>query len=142
MNLQHFFNDVIAKGGASYNLTTGEYNPTSGYFVSLPNFEQKIPLSEFTQQSVKDYINKNSIEFTNEFSFLGGWIDKKTVYLDVSRQYNDKRFALNLVVNGGQMAVYDAYNGVNIELPTPQRAGTMQQNRSYMTFKINELCKL
>lgn len=141
MNLQHFFNDVLRNGGASYNITTGEYNPTNGYFVSLPNFEQKIPLADFTQQTVKDFINDNSIELANEFSFVGSWVDNGIVYLDVSRQFNDKRFALNLAVNSNQLAIYDAFNSVVIDLPTPQRAGTFTQQRAYMTYKIDELCK-
>ena len=141
MNLQHFFNDVLHNGGASYNITTGEYNPTNGYFVSVPKHKQKIPLNEFTQQTVKDFISKNSEFLTETYTFLGGLVKGDIVYLDVTNQFKDKRFALTLAYNSGQMAVLDANNGKDIELPTPQLSGTFTQQRSYMFQKIDELCK-
>lgn len=141
MNLIQFFNAVTTNGGASYNITTGEYNPANGYFVSLPNNEIQIPLKDFHENHLKRYIRDNNELLSTNYNFLGGWIDNGIVYLDISQQFDDKRFALTLAVNSGQLAIYDANAKECIYLPLPQKSGTYTQQRAYLTYKINELCK-
>ena len=40
MNLLNVFNRIVENGGATYNLSTGEFNPNSGYGVALKGFER------------------------------------------------------------------------------------------------------
>lgn len=39
MNLRNLLKEINDNGGVSYNITTGDYNPTDGYMVSLPGYE-------------------------------------------------------------------------------------------------------
>lgn len=139
MNLQQFYSQTIANQGASYSILTGELNPNNGYFVSLANNESQIPLSEFTQQTVKDFISNNADALSTSNHFIGSWIENNIVYLDVSEQIQDLRTALTLGYRRNQLAIYDAFNGVVIDLPSPQRSGTLTQQRSYITSVINRL---
>ena len=141
MNLKQFYTDTL-NGGASFNITTGVYNPQKGYFVSLGGHSKVTALNKLKMSDIKSYILKNSDLFSTDYHFVGSWVDDNSnVILDVSLQFDDKRFALNFAVSQGQQAVYDANKGEVIYLPTPQLSGTYTQQRSYMTFKIDELCK-
>ena len=135
MNLKQFYTDTL-NGGASFNITTGVYNPQKGYFVSLGGHSKVIALNKLKMSDIK-----NSDLFSTDYHFVGSWVEKDNVILDVSLQFDDKRFALNFAVSQGQQAIYDANNQENIYLPTPQLSGTYTQQKSYMTYKINELCK-
>lgn len=141
MNLQNFLTDTINNGGASFNITTGVYNPKNGYFVSLPNHEQQIPLSEFKASDLKRYVNNNYDVLSNENNFVGSWVDNGMVYLDISEKITDKRTALVLGIDRNQKAIYDAFNGKVIDIPTPQKAGTLTQQKTYLKLTIDNLCK-
>jgi hypothetical protein len=140
MNLQQFYAQTLSNGGASYSILSGELNPTQGYFVSLPNNEFKASLAGFNPNMVQDFIYKNSEALNKENTFVGSWVDNGNVYLDVTVQVMDKRTALELGYRNGQRAIYDANLGQVINLPSPQRAGTFTQQRSYITSVIDRLC--
>jgi hypothetical protein len=140
MNYLDFFEATILNNGATYNPTTNELNPTKGYFVSLPKFEQRIEKHNFSTQHVKDFINCNFGAF-NEGLFVGSWINNGVVYLDISECITDKRKAIETAYKNNQLALYDANNSCIIELPTKQRTGTITQQRAYLTSVIDRLCK-
>ena len=141
MNLQNFFTDTLNNGGASFNITTGVYNPTQGYFVSLPNYTKKVPLEDFKTSHLKDFIDNNYDVLSNENNFVGGWVDNGIVYLDITEQITDRRRSLELAYNRGQKSVYNANSNVCIDLPTPQKSGTTTQQKAYITITIDNLCK-
>ncbi len=141
MNLKNFFNSTIQNGGASYNINTGELNPDKGYFVAVPKFHLEIPFSTFNEDSVADYVSKYGFTLTAEHTFVGSWIENNTVHLDVTEQLFDKRIAVTLGLQRNQLAVFDAFEGKTISLPTGrQTAGTLTQQRSYITYLVNKLC--
>lgn len=135
-----FYESTLLNNGATFNPITNELNPDSGYFVSLPQFEQKQPLNSFTVNTVKDYIGRAK-ENQTEKTFIGSWINKDTVYLDISERITDKRKAIETAYKHNQLALYDAYNSCIIELPTKQRSGTSTQQKAYLTSVIDRLCK-
>jgi len=56
MNLRNLLKEINDNGGVSYNITTGDYNPTNGYMVSLPGYE--MTFDKVSEQDIKDYISK------------------------------------------------------------------------------------
>ena len=132
MNLQTFLSEVLKNNGGSYNITTGEYNPTDGYMVSLPNNELVVDTNDLLETDVLSaYIINNAVDLSSSESFVGLWIDNGKAYLDVSVKYNDLETACYVGILSDQKAIYDNANAVAIHLPTPQRSGTMTQNRTY-----------
>lgn len=131
MNLQKFLSEVLRNNGGSYNITTGESNPTDGYMVSLPNHELVIDANDLCTNVLREYIIDNAEELSSNESFVGLWIDNGNAYLDVSTKYNDLETACYIGILSDQKAIYDNANAVAIHLPTPQRSGTMTQQRTY-----------
>ena len=132
MNLQIFLSEALKNNGGSYNITTGEYNPTDGYMVSLPNNELVVDVRDLLETDVLSaYIINNANEFSSDKSFVGLWIDNGKAYLDVSIKYNDLEEACYIGILSNQKAIYDNANAFAIHLPTAQRSGTMTQQRTY-----------
>lgn len=132
MNLQKFlFEAQFITNGGSYNITTGEYNPTDGYMVSLPYNELVINADDLCASVLSEYIMNNAKLLYSDKNFVGLWIDNGKAYIDVSVKYNDLETACYVGILNDQKAIYDNANAVAIHLPTPQRSGTMTQQRTY-----------
>lgn len=135
-----FYESTLSNNGASFNVTTNELNPQNGFFVSLPQYEQKIPLSSFTVEVINGYISSKK-ELQANKTFIGSWINNDVIYLDISERITDKRLAVETAYKNNQLALYDANNGCVIELPTKQVSGTYAQQKAYLTSVIDRLCK-
>jgi len=142
MNLQTFLSEALKNNGGSYNITTGESNPTDGYMVSLPNCEEIFNADDLCATVLKEYIIDNADELSSENSFVGLWIDNGMVYLDVSVKYDDLETACYFGIINDQKAIYDNANAVAIHLPTPQRSGTMTQQRTYNYMAAQKAARL
>lgn len=122
MNLQQFIKDTIANGGASYNLITGEYNPTTGYMVGLYNKDQVVPLgtAKGLQYDVADFIKDNAQILlggtVTDCYFLGSWVHEGEVHLDISANVLDLKEALFLGKKYGQLAIWDCANKCEIKI--------------------------
>ena len=141
MKANKFIQLLKNNSGASYNMITKEYNPNKGYFVSLPNLETKVSLQSLSVDDIATFINKHRSLLQDNKKFVGGWIDNDTVYLDISEQIESKREALERGYKHNQLAIYDANKGKVIDLPTPQRSGTITQQKAYVMQVIDKLSK-
>ena len=141
MNANKFIQLLKENSGVSYNMTTKEYNPNKGFFVSLPNLETKVSLNSLSVDDIATFINKHRTLLQDKTKFVGGWIDNNIAYLDISEQIENKREALELGYKHNQLAIYDANLGQVIDLPTPQRSGTITQQKAYITQVIDKLSK-
>ena len=141
MNANKFIQLLKENSGVSYNMITKEYNPNKGFFVSLPNLETKVSLQSLSVDDIATFINKHRTLLQDKTKFVGGWIDNSIVYLDISEQIENKREALERGYKHNQLAIYDANKGEVIDLPTPQRSGTITQQKAYITQVIDKLSK-
>ena len=139
MNANKFIQLLKDNSGVSYNMITKEYNPNKGFFVSLPNLETKVSLKSLSVDDIVTFINRHRTLLQDKTKFIGGWIDNEVVYLDISEQLFDKREALERGYKHSQLAIYNANDGKVIDLPTPQRSGTITQQKAYITQVIERL---
>jgi len=120
MNLINFVKDTIENGGASFNLLTGEYNPTDGYMVATTGNEVVIPIDQFHQTSVAKYIAEKSVMLiggiSNSNFFLGAWVDGDNVYLDISEKVDSRQYAEIIGNEREQLAIWDNANSLEIRL--------------------------
>jgi hypothetical protein len=129
MNLRNLLKEINDNGGVSYNITTGAYNPTDGYMVSLPGYEMTFDKVE--EQTIKDYILKNIEELTSMDAYFGAWTDQNKIYFDISIKIEDLYEACYSGIVNEQLAIYDNANAVAIHLPSPQKSGTFTQQATY-----------
>ena len=142
MNLSNLVHELSLTGGFSYNVTTGESNPTTGYMVSLNGYEEQFYFDDFDNKDLKNYFLKHIDKLNNEQYFLGGWVNDNYVYLDASINIPDLETAILYGINGSQLSIFDCANNKTIELPSPQRSGTMTQNKTYNEIKAKQLAFL
>jgi hypothetical protein len=142
MNLSTLFSELSLTGGFSYNATTGSFNPSTGYMVSLAGFEEQFYFDDFENKDIKQYFVRHVKQLCKDESFLGGWVDDNRVYLDVSINIDDLETAIYTGIMNDQLAIFDCENQRAITLPSPQRSGTMTQNKTYNEMKAKQLAFL
>lgn len=147
LNLREFSKQTLNNGGAttSLNLTS---IPNKGFWVSLQGHE-KIHHSlsdeltiEDIEQAVRSFVIDKAEVLSDHDNFLGGWIDNGILYLDISVNISDKRKAIEFGIENNQRAIFDISKGITINIPSPQRHGTLFQRKTYMELAINKLCQL
>ena len=118
MNLSSFLSTVLADGGASYNITTGDTTPNTGYMVSIDGYEERHVRTNIFNSVLRDYIVRYNEILSDGETFLGGWLDNQAdeVCLDVSMHIPDLQEAINFGKAGNQVAIYDCRNKTEIRL--------------------------
>jgi hypothetical protein len=105
-------------GGITIGLN-GE-QPNKGFAFSIQKMnEQAKPLEELSTQMVDDYINQHREELSQPGRYLGAWINKNLVYIDVSQVEQDKQTAHAMAHLHGQLAMYDLSNFDEIPTTAP-----------------------
>jgi len=106
--------------GATFNTYTGTFailNVTEGFAVSVPGFEQKIPVAEFEFAThVRQYLEREDVQTALRKStngHFGIWVDKigGYVYLDVSQVVQSQSHAAKLAVEGDQLCFFEFETG-------------------------------
>ena len=119
-NLINFKNAIIGTGGASYNLLTGEFNPNYGFMVSIKGHESRSDYNPNNlQYTIADYIKLKAdiiLSGENQELFLGAWIDKGLLYLDVSIHIDSRSEAILYARDNEQLAYYNCNLGESIKL--------------------------
>ena len=141
LNLKTVLDEIFLEGGVSYNVTTGEVNPKTGYMVGILGFEKQYDLDTIKANDLRDFVSNNAYDLWGENRFVGGWIDTDTnkVVLDISVNITDVTNACYTGIINKQKCIYDCSNKRNISLPTPQTAGTEVQKKAYAKMKAAEV---
>lgn len=144
LNLKTVLDEIFLEGGVSYNITTGEVNPKTGYMVSILGFEKQYDVDTINANDLREYVLKNAYGLWGSDRFVGGWLDKDTnkVVLDVSVNITDVTNACYTGIINKQKCIYDCSNKRNISLPAPQTAGTEVQKKAYAKMKAEQLAYL
>ena len=141
LNLKTVLDEIFLEGGVSYNVTTGEVNPKTGYMVGILGFEKQYDLDTIKANDLRDFVSNNAYDLWGENRFVGGWIDTDTnkVVLDISVNITDVTNACYTGIINKQKCIYDCSNKRNISLPAPQTAGTEVQKKAYAKMKAAEV---
>ena len=133
LNLRTVLDEIFLEGGVSYNVTTGEVNPTTGFMVSILGFEKQFDVDTIKADDLRDFVSDNAHDLWGENRFIGGWIDKDTnkVILDISVNITDVTNACYTGIINKQKCIYDCYTKNYISLPSPQACGTETQKKEY-----------
>ena len=91
----------------------------------------KVAKAIFNKDVLVDFIHNNIDILSNDKYFLGGWIDKDYLYLDVVEIIEDLRDAIDFGMDNDQLAIFDCKNQEEIRLPKRQKSGTNTQNSTY-----------
>jgi hypothetical protein len=102
-------------GGFTFDPRTGA-RPSRGFaFSERPDIETIVPVSEFSEQHLADFINRNAHLLDNPEHFIGAWLDGDNVYIDISTVIDDLNEALRRGYAAKQLAVYDLGNFQSID---------------------------
>lgn len=114
------FAQNVRQGGDSVHVVTGE-RPRTGYMVSLPDRETRVPLPEFGAHSAVAYTRRHGEELHDPDQYLGGWAHGSEAFLDVSRRYADEPTALTEGWKANQIAVHRNDDHEDIDVPLSPR---------------------
>ena len=110
MNFKELKNELFKNGGLTLTKELSKATEKSGFYVSKIGYEKIIQIEELE----KELINYKSKLLKNEY--IGLWIDKNKIYLDISKHYKNKKEAIKQGIKNKQIAIYDIYNNNSIEL--------------------------
>lgn len=142
MNLSQFTTQVVTTGGATYNIVTGD-SPNSGYAASMQGHEKVINLPDtwdsmsssdrgmYIKQHILDFIVTNGAQLETAWDYIGAWTHGGSIYLDVTRLFDELYDAVLFGMLNGQKAIYDFNRDESIEIPEMQSHGTMTQAMDY-----------
>lgn len=121
-NIKLAIESLPKNGGFTYSFNTGELNPTDGFTVAISKENEKVITniarykSSSIDKEINDYARKNIGELTGKDKFLGAWIEKGSLYLDVSEVVATEKQAIKLCKKRKQLAYWDNKNKVSIYL--------------------------
>lgn len=103
---------IMKNGGATFTSTLEHANLKKGYMVSLPDHEQVVSLETAHTTDLDKFTSlAKSLN-----GFVGTWLSKGKVYLDISVNILDLEEALRLGKEWKQLAIYDIVNDTTIEV--------------------------
>ena len=107
-------------GGISYNPTTGNLNPKTGYMVSLKGYEWITP--KLTEKEVAYYIATRFRALSKSNRYLGLWYNGAEWVFDVSIHIASRESAIAFAKANDQGAVWDCRKGESIYLHQQEAA--------------------
>jgi hypothetical protein len=117
--------DLLAFGGSTQSAVPGVPGVTSGYGVSLPGHERRIPVRTAYRglaEDIKQYAELKRFHLARPGIYLGAWIDDGIVYLDLTEVVHDRATAERLGYDRDQLAVWDFAKSEEIRMVTPMFA--------------------
>jgi hypothetical protein len=95
-----------ANGGCTINLQGQQ--PSKGFAFSADQAnEQIVPQAQFGIEAVDNYITSHLNDLQQPGRYLGTWVSKGNVYLDVSQVHDDRATAYDAAAQAKQPAMYN-----------------------------------
>jgi hypothetical protein len=99
--------EVRKRGGFTIHDHRGDA-PTSGYMVALrKDTEHKVPKQDFRPHHIDEYREAHREDLDHPNHYLGSWVHKGHVYLDVSKHHQDREEAMDHARDARQKAVFN-----------------------------------
>lgn len=112
----YIFQYVQKHEGITYHLYRGRACHRTGYYVSLKDYEETVPLALLTPKVIADYIQNNFSILDLPSAYLGIWVNNGITYLDISRRIRNKKEALGFGKREEQKTIWDCKNQKALEV--------------------------
>lgn len=132
MDLKELINNIICKGGATLDRDLQPIDTKTGYMVSYFETEKTFDLNGIDYEAISKLILKRQADL-KENEYLGFWVYKGKLYIDISILINDLKQARQVGINNNQLAIYDLKNDKSIEI--------MEDVTEYIIYKNDRYIK-
>ena len=107
--------DCVAKNktGNTFSMEGDKITPSRGYFVSAEEPSLVTWVDEINPQIIEWFLD-HSENHLNRYTYLGFWIHKDKLYLNVSYYFPRKIDAIKFGVSNKQKAIWDCKNSTEI----------------------------
>lgn len=131
MELKQLIDKIICKGGATLDRDLQPIDTQEGYMVSYFESEKTFDLSDIDFKEISNLILKRQADLrANEY--LGFWVYKGKLYIDISILINDLKQAKQVGINNNQLAIYDLMNNASIQIMEDVTEYVIYQNDRYI----------
>lgn len=114
--IDNLLTNGINNGGFTIDGNFKPIQEKKGFMVSLYGYEKTYSLNGDYKALKADLIKYQAIVKQYKNVYIGLWVDKDLIYLDISKHYNSKKRALQAGINNDQLAIYDIKKGESIYL--------------------------
>ena len=107
-NLANIILETLKNKGYSVNIQGQK--PKSGYMVALRDREVVVETSKplsFIVETLQKFISDNQFDLDQSGHYLGTWIDKGKMYIDISFNYQDLNVSIDMAYLSNQLSIYD-----------------------------------
>lgn len=107
--------EIIKQGGATLTSELKVASIKNGFMVSILGYEKKFDCKDII--NINNYILELQAKIKNkEGYFIGLWVFKNEVYVDISINIIDKSDALEFGKKNKQISIYNIENGSTIDI--------------------------
>ncbi len=107
--------EIIKQGGSTLTSNLEVANIKNGFMVSILGYEKKFDCEDVT--NINDYIIELQAKIKSKQGyFIGLWVFKNEVYIDISINIIDKSDALEFGKKNKQISIYNIENGNTIDI--------------------------
>lgn len=115
-NLKEIIENGIKKGGITLDKYYTPIAQKNGYMVSMANYETTLSINTDINTIINKVQEYQELIKNKQHYFISLWVDNSTIYLDISKHFQDKQNAVNFGINNDQLAIYDLKNDKSIYL--------------------------
>lgn len=113
MLLDEIKKDILKNEGATLNNEFKKANLKSGFMVSIMGYEF---ITNNIDEAIKKGLEYKEIIKDKKGYYVGFWIDNNIIYVDISKQINNKRDAEKTAKKNMQKAIYNNKTQTSIYL--------------------------
>lgn len=115
-NLKEIISNSIEQGGATLDKYYQPINQKKGFIVSVANYETTFSINTDINAIINKLQEYQELIKNKQHYFVGLWVDNSTIYLDISKHFQDKQNAVAFGIDNNQLAIYDLKNDKSIYL--------------------------
>ena len=107
MNYSKIIKDTLKNNGGSFNVSKSKIKkPLNGFMCSIKDLIV-IDKKDFNVKLLKSLVKKEFELLKENENFLGTWLEDNKIYIDISKNFNDKEKALQVAEENKQLAIFD-----------------------------------
>jgi hypothetical protein len=109
MTLNQILSKLLKNGGLTLDHNGKEVSKERGYMVSLQGYEVKLDVNDHKAMQKLAYELQAKMSQAWRGVYIGLWLDKGQVYLDLSEYFTDYEDAMSVAKRREQLAIFDFF---------------------------------